>query len=185
MGTTGTQNPTAGATIAGGDVAWGTPGNILASDDSDATAALTTLNNISNWLKADGFDFSSIPANSVIARVIATIEMSTPADARDFDVNLWTGDTVGTLIGTDQSLNTSPGTSDTVRKYVWEVSDLGGLTRAQAQDANFGVAFRVQWISGTPTFTVDHVTCEVGFVPPFDLSGQTNYFLSPFAWILR
>lgn len=74
MPSTGAIIAGTGASLAGiGTVAWTLPGNIVASDNSSATASLNS-NAVSRWLVATNFDFSSIPDDAVILGVTGTIE---------------------------------------------------------------------------------------------------------------
>lgn len=169
MPTTGAQSPTVGATIAGADQAWSVPGNILVSDNVRAAISdLDSLSPLSNYLKADGFDFSAIDDGDVIVGITVKIESAQTdvGSGGTNDVELWTGDTTGTAIGVDKSVFIDWSSSETIKTFVWTSGELGGLTAIQVKNANFGLALRVKWFSGGKAdFLVDHITMDVEHVP--------------------
>lgn len=76
MPNTGAKIAGTGASLAGiGTVAWVNPGNITASDNTWATCGLGG-GQVSLWLVATNFDFSSIPNDAVIVSVTGTVEAS-------------------------------------------------------------------------------------------------------------
>lgn len=122
MPSTGAIIAGTGASLAGiGTVAWGTPGNITASDDTRASCAGAV---VSNWLVATNFDFSTIPNDAIILGVTGTAEASYSGGT---GVTITSASFVvgGAVVGTAKTLTTAVTTSD-ASYTVGSASDLWG-----------------------------------------------------------
>lgn len=157
--------PASGATFADdaavGTIAWTSPGNAVASDDSRATAALT-ISTTSHYLKATNFGFA-IPAAATITGIFVEVENSEAGGAgtvRDSSVRIVKG---GVISGNNRAIaiDWSP-----VDSYVPYSSDLWGLswTPADINATDFGVAISAfETGSGSETARIDHIRITVAY----------------------
>lgn len=171
MSSEGPNSPDTGANDAAyGSLAWTSPGNVLASDNNRATAAVTNVNTPTQYLKATDFDFA-IPSGATIDGIIVEIERSATANAcRDDRVRIVKAD--GSIGTSDKASGTDWATgADQVFSY-GGAADLWGesWTPADINDVDFGVVLAVKWISGTPTARVDHIKITVHYT-----AGGTTY----------
>ncbi len=146
-----------GASIGSG-VAWTNPGNITVSDDSRASAQLSSGAATSRLLRATNFDFSAIPADATIDGIEDTFEVfkNGTGEVRD-DILQHFKD--GSAMGDDKSQDTNFTAVDTERVYGGP-ADLWGLSYdvSDIQDSANGVQLTTVWVSGAATFSsVDHV----------------------------
>lgn len=114
-----------------GTVAWTNPGNITVDDASNATVTIAGFGNISHWLVADTFDFSSIPDSATIdgIEVRAQLSVNTASGSTLNRVNIAKSDsTLGTEKIPATALTTSPVNYDNGTS-----SDLWGLSISAAE----------------------------------------------------
>lgn len=162
------QGPNSPSTLANdnsiGSVAWSNPSNAGASDNSYATAVLTT-GTIGNYLKATNFGFS-IPSGATIDGIVVEIEKkgsvnSGPARIVDNVVKLVIG---GTITGNNKASASAWPTSDTVASYGTS-TDLWGTTPTDSDinASTFGVVLapRNASIKMSITASVDHMKITV------------------------
>ena len=161
----GPNSPSSGATDGGAGTAWTSPGNITASDDSRAQAALAASQN-SEALQATQFGFS-IPVGSVDG-VEAKIEHQrsggTGGVCEDLNVRLLIA---GVASGNDKATAGAWNSgSDAIITY-GGAADLWGLTPtvAQVNATNFGFHVSAQETSAADSINclVDHMTLTVTF----------------------
>lgn len=161
-----------------GDVAWTTPGNVTASDNSRAQAINIDSGQTSQYLKATGFDFSAIPAGSTIDGIQVRVERSEKYgnnNSVDHTIQLLKA---GSRVGTNKADTvTNWPTTDTNADYGGS-TDLWGTTwtLAQIQASNFGVSIRF----GPPTSKnheayVDAVWIKVWYTVPTGASMQAIF----------
>ena len=158
------EGPLSGATFADdatvGTVAWNTPGNAAASDDTDSSAILVA-SAVSHYLKATNFGFA-IPAGATIDGIVVEWEVAkTTGGTVDNAARIVKGGTIGS---TDKSSVTAWTGTDTYLSH-GGVSDLWGETWT-ADDINattFGSALSA--VNADPSFvdnpTIDHVRITV------------------------
>ena len=159
----GPNSPDAGANDASfGTVAWTNPGNVLSSNDSDATAtsasAFTT-----QYLKATDFDFA-IPAGATIDGIISEAERADGNASRncaDSRVRIVKAD--GTIGTTDKAAAGNWPTGDAYASY-GSSTDLWGETwgSTDINDIDFGFVIAATGESGA-TCTVDHMRVTVHY----------------------
>src|SRR4051812_31719459 len=110
MPTQGPRSPGTGAEDTSyGTITWSNPGNILASDNSRATAALGSTQ-LTHYLKASNFGFT-IPAGATILGILVEIERSATSSLalKDDRVRLVKG---GVIQSTDKATATTYPLSD-------------------------------------------------------------------------
>lgn len=172
--TSGPNSPSSGTTEAGGgSVDWASPGNITASDNNRATAALSKAD-ISYYLKGTGFGFS-IPSNARIDGITVEIERSiaeaTNQYTYDYSVELIKG---GVISGNNyaDTVTLWPANSQDAYATYGGSSDLWGLTwtPADINSSNFGVAIQsentVPSKPITETSQVDHMRITITYTLP-------------------
>lgn len=152
---TGANNNDAGTT------AWSNPGNVVASDDADASCTIKS-GQTTRYLHATNFG-SAVPAGATINGIEYRIERSNTGAAANVDHTIQSIKG-GTRQGTNVAdTGTSWPNTDTNRDYgssaelyalSWSVADVN------ASDS--GVAIRAS-ASGTTTFTVDAVWRRVHY----------------------
>jgi hypothetical protein len=124
----------------GSDVAWSNPTRVTASDDSRATASLTSAGLESEYLKASGFDLSSVPGGATIDGVEVRVERSVGSGSgtvQDQHVHIRKGD--GGALSNDKK-QTGVNWSGTDEQVVYGgASDLWGLSIAQSDLAGLQV----------------------------------------------
>lgn len=152
---------------AGAGTSWGTPGNIVSSNNSRATYTLNA-NTQSNNLDATGFGFA-IPTTAVIVGVYAQIERMANGSSSldDEDVFLLKA---GAAAGTDHAelSNYYPNGTESVEDY-GSSSDLWGTTwtPAQINASNFGLRLKVDNdnTSSQRIASIDHIQITVYYQP--------------------
>jgi|WetSurSiteA1Bulk_404760.scaffolds.fasta_scaffold00047_39 hypothetical protein len=143
MSTTGAKAPTAAQSISESpwsDDAWVNAANIYGAGEASVTATSFDAGDQTYVLKAYNFDFSSIPAGAVIEGVICIINARYANAAASIDL-VQLLDVSRAKGGTNKAGPTALTTS--AANYTFgSSSDKWGLslTRAWAQDADFGVA---------------------------------------------
>lgn len=158
MPTYGPNSPASGANIAGANTDWSNPGNVVSSNNTRATAALSNGSH-SDYLAATNYSFS-IPGSDTIVGIEVSIEAN-----RTGDVNI-SGVAVtkdgSSLIG---STNPNQALSGTDTAYTYGgASDLWGdtWTPAEINASTFGALVRCL---GRPfaggTAQIDHITITV------------------------
>lgn len=151
-----------GADDAGtGTVAWTNPSNITSSDNTYATASISTGND-SHYIKATNFGFT-IPASATINGFTAEAEVScvfTPGiNVTDIKARAIKA---GTIQGTDRSNATAWTTTDTYLSHGGAADLWGGTwTPADINDTGFGFALSATQGGGPVTAQVDHVRMTV------------------------
>jgi len=129
-----------------GTVAWTSPANAKASDNSYASIKVSGAGTISNYLKALQHGFA-LPVGARPVSAVGIVEKSSPEGGLQFgdhSVHLFIG---GVPVGPNKAQYPSGGwpVSDAVFIYEWTAEDLASLkvTRAQtnAEDFGFGLAF--------------------------------------------
>lgn len=163
----GPNSPDSGADNAGvGTITWTSPGNVLASDDNKATAAMLQ-NEITHYLVATDFDFA-IPTGATIDGIEAKIErnVTNANSVKDSSVKLVVG---GAVSGNERAdTSTFYPTTDTVATYGGP-ADLWGLTPTvdQVNATDFGFALAcTNTNASSRTARVDHMTLTVYYTEP-------------------
>lgn len=150
-----------------GNPSWSNPGNIIGSDDSDATVTLTGFLPSSDALIASNFGFTIDPT-ATIDGISVNIEKARSAGflyVADLTVQLTKDGT--TPIGTNQPNFANWATSDTNYGY-GGATDLWGATwtPAEINNSTFGLYFRAISIFGTVTGYIDHITITIYYSVP-------------------
>lgn len=175
MASQGPLSPGTGANDASvGTVAWTNPGNILASDNSNATASANT-GVTTNYLKATNFGFS-IPTGATIDGIVVEFERKSnnTGTGRDGEVKLVKGGTIG---GDNKATATNWAfITDRYDSYGAN-NDLWGLTWT-ADDINssgFGAVLAASPLNGAQglaaSLTVDHIRITVYYTESSGASG--------------
>lgn len=162
-----TAGPSAGGTFADdsgvGTVAWGTPGNALASDNVYATATLGS-GVISHYLKVTNFGFA-VPAGATINGITARIERKSAGGAHtDSRVRLVRAGVIETA---DKATGTAWPTSDGVATY-GSAADLWSAAWAVADvnSSGFGLVVAAVGSSAINTLaSVDFMSLQVDYTP--------------------
>lgn len=157
-----------------GDVAWSSAPNILASDNSRATAAVTNgVTETSQYLVASNFGFS-VPSGARILGAAFAVEAMESSDTLNAFYNGTSGSGVflvlagavkTNLVRTDASELTQAEATDTFGSSTdpWAGLDAGDVT-----DPGFGCAVRLYFNAPTASGTagVDSITCTLTYRPP-------------------
>lgn len=154
-----------GANVAGANTDWLTPNNIIASNDTYATASLV-LGGFSDILRASTFGFT-IPVKACIKGIIVRIERSktdiSGGEIRDVSVQLYNPKT-NAFAGDNNAYTTEnwPDTTDAKRWYGGN-TDLWGLTLTPGNinDAEFGVGIAVTDSTPGALARIDNIEIEV------------------------
>ena len=164
MATAGPNSPgTVVSDASIGTVAWATPSNATASENTRTTATLGA-SAVSQYLKATNFGFA-IPSGATIDGIQAEVEhsMSTLTGgvrASDSSVKLVQGGVIG---GTDLATNvTLASTTDAYKSYGGATSLWGrswAYTDINATDFGVATSYTANTIGGTPR--VDHIRITV------------------------
>lgn len=155
-------------TRTGSAVSWTNPSNAGASDNSYATATVTS--NITHWLWCTGADFSEIPSGATIVGVKIRFERKQnnliDGGISTTYVQLIKG---GALTGTEQTQSASWPGSDTVSSEIGGTGNLLGATyteaEAKASDTGVAIAARDDAGFGT-TGSVDVVEMAFEYTVP-------------------
>lgn len=150
-----------------GNVAWSNPGNITAADGNVARSAVKS-GTTTQYLHATNFGFS-IPANAIIEGVVARVRRM----VSDIGTVQGADHTIQLIVGGVRSGNNNaqggnwPKGTQTDADYGSSSDKWGlGLTAANINSANFGLAVRGQNTSGTATFNVDAIWLQVYYSEP-------------------
>ena len=150
-----------------GDVNWSNANNVLSSDNNRATVTILNSSDVSNYLRATGFNFT-IPPGSTINWIQISIEKSegnmNSATIFDNIVRLVKNNVV---TGDNKATNTAWSTTDAITTYggSW---DLWGTTwtSSDINNANFWLVLSVGRTSGwDEQARVDHITITVTYTP--------------------
>lgn len=162
---------------AAGDVAWHASQLGLTSDDEWATCELAAGQS-THYLKLLFCGLHGIPSSATISNVAWAVEASADgAGVPDLVVKLIVG---GSVTGTSQHTGADLPTADAVRTYsaspaTWGA---GGLTVAQLQADDFGLAVRYDNASGAARkVRLDGALLTVTFAAAGALTGQAAYRL--------
>lgn len=153
-----TRSPGTLADDAGvGTVAWSSPGNAAASDDSRAATGSMGSSDVSHYLKCTGFGFSIPSDHDVLGIELAVEWRDTSWGARQNRLRIVKAGVIGSDTAHDASTNLPD--SDTVERFGGDF-DLWGetWTASDVNDAGFGVAISCKGptlFSGTAE--IDHV----------------------------
>ena len=173
---------TAGPTFAGtgaddasiGTIAWGSPGNITASDDIRSQASDFAVS-VSHYLKGTNFSFA-IPSGSTVDGVTCEVEQhgtfaGSASLPNENSIRLVNG--AGTIVGDNKSTNAALPSGAGAEAFIsyggaadnWNAS----LTDADVNDIDFGCVFAVD-LNGTPipevsNALVDSMRITVNFTP--------------------
>ena len=164
-----------------GTLAWTTPGNATATDDSKASVALTKNTGISNYIKATGFGFS-VPSNARIDGITVEWEKSDNLDGgtgetQDNAVRIVKTDAIG---ATDLSNISNWTTTDTFVSYggaanlwgdTWTAADINGSTFGAAISAK---NVKVSGGGAATTAYVDSVRITITYTLPIMTVGTTG-----------
>lgn len=168
----GPQSPTTGANDSAiGTISWSNPGRVVSSNNSRSEADLNDFE-ISNYLKASGFDFSAIPSDATIYGIEVTVERQAETADRIEDNELRLFSTsVGTSTDNKADTATSWGGSPDATVTYGGSSDLWGnaWTPADIQSASFAVLFAAKKDTDIGSLTearVDHITVKVFYSHP-------------------
>lgn len=148
-----------------GSAVWGSPGNIVSSNDTRASVALTGAT--SHYLFASTFDFSAITAGSTINGIQVDIERSKTGGGTvaDSNIRLMIG---GSFTGNNKSAGASWAGSDQTDSFGGS-SDLWGTTPAAADvktnDTTFGVGISATCATSA-TALVDYVSMSITWTAP-------------------
>lgn len=168
MATAGPNNPGTTASDSGvGTVAWTNPGNVASSNNSYATATLTS-GSVSHYLKVTNFGFS-IPAGATINGITVEIERNVQNHAladpvQDNRVRLVKA---GTIQTTDKASVSNWPASDTYATYgggadLWS----GTWTDSDINDSGFGMAISAKGVSvlnDPPVAQIDHIRITITY----------------------
>lgn len=160
----------------GGTTPWANPANGLTSNNvyTTNTTSVTTANN--PYFVANGFDFSSIPANATITGITMVLERKytggTTGNVRDAVVQL-TKDS-SAVVGTNLARTTTNwGTTDSFNTY-GATNNLWGTTwtPSELQNTNFGVVIQAVGFGtgANRVANIDSVTVNVAYTVP---TGET------------
>ncbi len=156
MSSTGNVFPGTGANDASiGATAWTNPGNITATDASDATCNAGAS---SQYLVAKNFGFA-VPSGSAIVGITVRVNASeTSAGSETLNARLQ--DAAGALFGTGKTASIN-GTTKIVYTY-GSTSDVWGATLNDTivNDADFGVRL---WYTTAHNVAIDYVTLAVEY----------------------
>lgn len=166
-----TQGPLPFGTIADdatvGTVAWTTPTNAAASDNSWTTAGLNS-GDVTHYLKVTnaGFSIVGIPTSVVLS--IERNGTGAAQDVQDSTVKLVVG---GSVTGPNKAVAVNwPTTTDAVATYTWTIPTDLALTQAQVNASTFGAVLSATVITAVgSTARVDYLSMTVTYTPP--LSG--------------
>lgn len=136
--TYGPNNPTVGANNnAVGTNAWTNPGNILTSNNNDATVS---TRNLSQYVQGTGFGFGLL-STDVVAGIRLDVERSTSNVQNVAILNNWVTGTTRTLsAGTDRCLVVVIGLENTTTRDITAVT-YGGRPLTQLADAGLATPF--------------------------------------------
>lgn len=165
----------------GGAVNWSNPSNAAASDNSYASAALST--NGSHWLWCTNFGLSSsdVPSGSTVIGIEARWE------AKQSFEGIGVEGSVNTLIrlikssaltGTQKTQSGHLTDADAVYTY-GGAADMWGATFSDAEiiASTTGVAFAFEDLDlSTTTVTCDHVQFRVHYTPPSSGRRRAGFF---------
>jgi hypothetical protein len=161
----GPNSPGTGADDAGsiGEVAWTSPGNIVSSNDTYATATLSDAQN-SDWLVATNFSMN-LPAGAtpIAYKVEVEAKQSTALDTIINYAQLVYG---GVGVGTLKTPNLTGDLTTTDAYYaIGGSGDAWGasLSGAQVNDTSFGVRVSFRHNSTANTVSVDHIRLTVWY----------------------
>jgi hypothetical protein len=143
-----------------GESTWGTPGNIVSDNGSDAT--ITSGSSGSDYLVGRNCGFS-IPTGATINGVLVRVEASESAGGSEA-LLAQLQDATAALVGTNKT-NTNEGNITGTAKAVYtfgSTSDVWGasLTPAIVNDPDFGVRL---WFATSHTMQIDYVTIAIEY----------------------
>lgn len=175
MTSTGQVFPTTAVTAAEDpwlDNDWTAPTAVTADDDTTANVTAASFDSPDQTfvLKAQGFDFSSIPdgstINGVTARVNAWFRSGQGSGSLDLCQLL---DTSGAKVGTNQCATPVALTTTTTTVISkGGAADLWGnaLDAAWVKNANFGIALGILATAANADVDIDYVTLEIEYTAP-------------------
>jgi hypothetical protein len=182
MASAGPNSPDSAVDDSGiGTIAWSTPGNVLASDNSYAQANITASGGTTHYVKATDFDFT-IPSGATIDGIIVEVERraGVASAIEDEAVRIVKGDTIGS---TDRSSATLWPNADTYETY-GSASDLWGetWTDSDINSTGFGFAIACQNNSANDRQArIDHIQITVHYTEGGGGSSQPPRTMHQFA----
>lgn len=149
-------------------MAWTNPTNVAASDDSRATASITSPNS-THWITCTNFGFS-LPAGAVVTGIVVEVEGSDATAPGTTNSDLFAKLIKGGTIGGTELSATNVHTSTDAYDTLGSSSNLWGNTLADTdvEASDFGVAIRLTCASGFGSASprIDHVRMTVHYVVP-------------------
>ena len=178
----GPNDPSAAANDSSyGTIAWSNPTNVYTSNGSDATAGLPQ-DDISNYLKATGFNFS-IPGGAIIEGITVEFEKADAGFIRDSRVRIVKGGVIGSTDRAD-TVTYWPDSDEYVSHG--NSTDLWGeeWTAVDINDSNFGVAISAVEASGVGLSTayIDHIRITVDCRAPALYLESSPFIRICFIW---
>lgn len=152
---------------------WVTPGNASASDNSYATANLSSAPTSTYYLVATNFSFA-IPSTSTVIGIVAEVEKSRLGSVQinDDSVKILQSNVIS---GTEKATATNWPTSDAYTTYGTSTTDLWGLTWTPTliNSSGFGVAIAGKVASAGSTARIDHIRITVYYFLKNGISSRT------------
>lgn len=155
---------------------WVNPNNIKADDAAYASITAATFDSpdISYRIKAQGFDFSTIPDGTTIHGIIVEIERYNDSGETGADYRVQLLDASGALVGDNKKLAGNWETTPTVKSYGGtEDGWNAGLTSAMVKDPDFGVVLSVQATTANADIYVDYIRISV-YYGTIDIGGDAS-----------
>lgn len=156
-----TSGPNSGGTftdLGDNDVAWTSPSNVAASDNSYATVTVSAVAVVSNSLDVTNLGFS-IPGGSTINGVLVEIEIKASVTGAAWNQ-------IQVLPSGSSLFGDAISTTEAYVSYGGPTSLWGGLSVATVNSSSFGVRLSVYRSSGGPqTVSMDHVRITVYYTP--------------------
>ena len=184
----GPKYPTVAANDASaGSFAWVNASNVFSSDNSRATVLLPSRNDVSNYIRATGFDFSAIPNGAIILGIEAEIErseagLSTRAGIIDSEVRIIKNGIISTVENKANTVNLWPSSSSEAFSIYGGSADLWSLawTASDIKASDFGVAVsakneRISGGGGNETAQIDAIRITVYYDVPSSGVEQAGY----------
>lgn len=188
-----TEGPLSGSTsanvsLAGSSASWTNPGNALSSDNSYASASLSSNGDFTDYLQITNFGFNIGVSNTIVG---IEVEIEKFGDkVKDNQVRIVKGGSIGT---TDQSDNANWSNTDTNSYTLYGASnDLWGetWTPSDINASDFGVAIsarRVGGGGGAAVPNIDHIRITVYFEIPLPVklvhfSGRSEDQSTKLSW---
>lgn len=169
MSTTSATITFTAGTSDGSGVAWGSPGNVLASDDSRSTAALSSGSASSEVLHGSGFALG-IPPEAEIKGIQASMEARFTGGGASVNVDSFRlEDTLAQVSGSDDKAGPTALTGSDATTTFGSSTDKWNANFHLAADLlarNFGVGMTALRATGSPQAEVDHISATIHYTVP-------------------